>query len=91
MEMNVGDDRNFRNALADLLKGNGGVVIGHREPHDFAAGGDHFFNLRYGRADIGGVGLGHRLNDNRRAAADLDVSNLYCFRLTHNQAARSFG
>src|SRR6266446_4845849 len=89
MEVNVGDDWNFGHALANFFERNRRVVVGYSEPHDLATGGDHLFDLRDRRCHVSRVSLGHRLDDAGRAAADLDVLDLYCFRLSHYVLVKS--
>ena len=72
------------NALANLFERDRGVVVRHGQPDDLAAGADHLFDLSHGCAYVRRVGLGHRLDDTGRAAADLNVLNLDCFGLSHN-------
>ena len=83
MEMNVGDERHIGHALANLFQRDRRIVVGHGQADDLAAGADHLLDLRDGRVDVGRVGLGHRLNDDRRAAADLHMFNLNCSGLSH--------
>ena len=84
MEMNIGNQGYLGHALANLFQRYCCVVVGHSQAHDFATGADHLFDLRYGGADVGRVRLGHRLDRNRRAAANLHVLNLNCSGLSHN-------
>ena len=76
MKVNVGDDWNFRNTLADLFERNGRIVVWHGQSYNLAAGADHLFDLLDGSVNIRGVGLRHGLNDHGRAAADLHVLDL---------------
>ena len=68
-------------AFADLVHRRRRVVIRHGDTNDLAAGLDHLIDLPDSAVDIGRVGLGHRLNDDRRTAADRNVPNHYlsCF------------
>src|SRR5262249_32797008 len=81
--VNIGDERDFRYALADLFQRNGGIVVRHRQTHDLTTGAHHFFDLRDRSTDVGGVRLRHRLNRDGRTTADLNVFNLNWTRLTH--------
>ena len=45
----------------------------------FPAGLDHFVDLSNGFFDVFSVGLGHRLHDDRRVTANLDIPNPYRF------------
>ena len=56
--------------LADLRHGGGGLVAVDGDAHDLRAGAGERRDLRHRRVDVGGVGVGHRLDDDRRAAAD---------------------
>ena len=47
----------------------------NRDPYDLAAEPGEFSDLGEGRRGVAGVGVGHRLNRNRGAAADRDVSD----------------
>ena len=56
-----------------MRHGGGGLVAIDGDPHQFRTGAGQCRDLRDGALDIGGVGVGHRLHDDRRAAADLDA------------------
>ena len=58
--------------VADMGHRGGGLVAVDRDPHHFGAGPPKRRDLAGGRLDVGGVGIGHRLDDDRRAAADHD-------------------
>ena len=77
--MEVADQRRGDAALAqvvaDMRHGGGGLVAIHGDAHQFRAGARQRRNLRDGALDIGGVGVGHRLHDDRRAAADGDIAD----------------
>ena len=53
----------------------------HRHPHELGSGLGQLDALLRRRARVGGVGHRHRLDDDRRAAADLDVTDLHAHRL----------
>src|SRR4051812_11900442 len=59
------------------------MVAAGCEAHDLATGSNHLLNLLDGLIDVRGVRLRHRLNDDRRAAADLHVLDLNWFRFAH--------
>ena len=61
--------------LADMRYGLGRLVAIDRDAHDLGAGTGEGCDLRCGRVDIGGVGVGHRLHDDGRAAADGDAAD----------------
>ncbi len=56
--------------LADMRDGGGGLVAIDRDAHDLGAGAGERRDLRDRRIDIGRVRVGHRLDDDRSAAAD---------------------
>ena len=74
VKMNVGDDRHF-GPFADLVHRGRRIVIGHGDADDLTPRLDHLLDLSDRAVDIGRVGLCHRLHDDRRTAADLDVAN----------------
>ncbi len=47
----------------------------HGDADEFRSGLGEFEALLRGGGDVGGVGVGHRLDDHRRAAADLDLAD----------------
>ena len=59
--------------LADGRDGAGGLVVVDGDPHDLGAGARQLDHLRGRGGDVGGVGVGHRLDDDGRAAADDDL------------------
>ena len=59
-------------ALADLRHGGGRLVAVDGDAHELRAGPRELGDLRHGGVDVGGVGVGHRLDDDRGAAADRD-------------------
>ena len=62
-------------AVADMRHGGGRLVAIDGDAHDLRAGAGKRRDLRDGAGDIGGVGVGHRLHDHRRAAADLHAAD----------------
>ena len=77
--MEVADQRRgdaaLAQAVADMRNGGGGLLAVDRDAHHFGAGARKRRDLGHGAVDIGGVGVGHRLHDDRRAAADGDVAD----------------
>ncbi len=61
--------------LADVRHGRRGLVAVDGDAHDLRAGAGQRRDLRDRRVDIGRVGVGHRLDDDRRAAADDDAAD----------------
>ena len=59
-------------AVADVGHGRGGLLAIDREAHQFRACPRQRRDLARGRLDVGGVGVGHRLDDDRRAPANGD-------------------
>ena len=56
--------------VADMRHGSGGLVAVDSQAHQFGARPRQRRDLARGRLDVGGVGVGHRLDDDRRARAD---------------------
>ena len=77
--MEIADQRRGDAALAqlvaDMRHGGRGLVAIHRDADHFGAGARQRCDLLDGALDVGGVGVGHRLHDDRRAAADGDVAD----------------
>ena len=61
--------------------GLGRLVAVDGDANEFGAGAGEFGDLRHGRIDIGRVGVGHRLHDDGRIAADRDIANPHRDRL----------
>jgi len=76
MKMNVRDERHVR-AFAYVFESVRSGIVRHRDTHDLASRGDHLIDLLQRAIDVGRVRLGHRLDDHRRTAADLNITNLY--------------
>ena len=55
-----------------MRHGGGGLVAIDGDADELGAGLGQRRDLADRRLDVGRVGVGHRLNDDRRAAADLD-------------------
>ena len=68
-------DAALAQAVADMRNGGGGLVAVHRDADHFRAGARQRCDLGDGAVDIGGVGVGHRLHDDRRTAADGDIAD----------------
>ena len=68
-------DAALAQAVADMRNGGGGFLAVHRDADHFGAGARQRCDLGDGAFDIGGVGVGHRLHDDRRAAADGDIAD----------------
>ena len=82
--MEVADDGDVaagvKQALLDFGDGRGGFGHVHRDADKFGAGLGKFEALLRGGGDVGRVGVGHGLHDDWRAAAYLDVADLYADR-----------
>ena len=74
VEVDVRDDRDRRDR-EDLLERDDVFVARHGAADDLAAGLVHAVDLIDRRLLVGGLGLGHRLHHDRRAAADRDVAD----------------
>ena len=66
-----------------MISGNSRGGFGHvdRDADEFGAGLREFEALLRGRGDVGRVRVGHGLDDDGRAAADLDLADLYADRV----------
>ena len=62
-------DAHLRQPVADMGHGGGGFVAVDGDAHQFGARPGERGDLARGSLDIGGVGIGHRLDDDRRAGA----------------------
>src|SRR6476620_8893623 len=62
-------------AVADMRNGGRGFLAIDRDAHHFRTGARQRSDLRDRAFDIGGVGIGHRLHDDRRTAADGDIAD----------------
>ncbi len=76
----VADDRHvdahLEQLVLDVRHGRGGLVAVDRDAHDLGARTRQRRHLPHGAFDIGGVGVGHRLHHDRRAAADGHIADL---------------
>src|SRR5579863_3408955 len=81
VEMEVPDQRHIAadrvQTMADVRHGGSGFVRVHGDAHQLRAGGCQLRALIGGGGHVGRVGVGHRLHDDRRDAADRDVPNLH--------------
>ena len=68
-------DAALAQAVANVRNGGGGLVTVHRDADHLRAGARQGCDLGDGAVDIGGVGVGHRLHDDRRTAADGDIAD----------------
>ena len=64
-------------ALADARHGGRGLVAVDGDADDLGAGPGERRDLRHRRVDVGRVGVGHRLDDDRGAAADHDGADAH--------------
>ena len=63
-------DAHRHEPVADMRNGGGGFVAIDRDAHHLRARAGERGDLKRRRFDVGGVGVGHGLDDDRRAAAD---------------------
>ncbi len=63
-------DAALRQAVADVRHGLGRLVAIDGDADELGAGAGEGRDLRHRPVDVGGVGVGHRLHDDGRAAAD---------------------
>ncbi len=75
VEVDVGDHGD-RRAHDDLLQRLDVLVARHRDAHDVRARLGDLLDLVHRRLEIRGLGLRHRLHDDRRAAADRDGADV---------------
>ena len=79
--MEVADERRaaagVEHALLDLRHVRGGLGQVHRHSDHFRSGLGELDALERRRARVGSIGHRHRLNDDGRAAADLDAADLH--------------
>ena len=83
-------DAALAQAIADVRKGGGRLLAIDGDAHHFRSGARQRRDLRDRAFDIGGVGVGHRLHDDRRTAADLDVTDLHAHGLVELQQLHGF-
>ncbi|MCY1289089.1 hypothetical protein D9M70_381660 [compost metagenome] len=76
----VADERHVQTEalepLADLRHGGGTLVAVDGDAHQFRAGLVKGGNLRHRSVDISCIGVGHRLDDHRRATAHYDPADI---------------
>ena len=79
VEVEITDQRNrdpaLGEAVADVRYRCGGLLGVDRDAHDLGAGTCERTHLRDGGIDVRGVGVGHRLHDDRRIATDLHAAD----------------
>ena len=68
-------DAALAQAVADMRNGGGRLLAIDGDAHHFRSGARQRRDLRDRAVDIGGVGVGHRLHDDRRTAADGDIAD----------------
>ena len=80
----IADQRRFaagvEHALFDFGHSGSGFRHVYGDAHHLGTGGAQIDALARGAFDVGGVGVGHRLDDDGRASAHLDAANLYAER-----------
>ena len=69
-------DAHLAEAILDVRHGGRRLVAVDRDAHQFGAGARQRRHLARGRLDVGRVGIGHRLHDDRRRAADRDAADV---------------
>jgi len=79
IEVKIPDQRHVYAYCVELVANcrycRGGLGIIYGNAHDFRAGTRQFRNLAHGGCDIRRIGIGHRLDHDRRAASDRDVGH----------------
>ena len=76
------DDAALGEAIADVRHGLCRLVAVDGDANKLGAGAGQRRDLGDGRVDVGGVGIGHRLHDDRCAAADLYARDAHELRPT---------
>lgn len=94
LEVNIGDERDGRMGH-DVGQGSRRLAIGDRDADDFAARVRKLADLGQGGDGVTGVSGGHRLDDDRVVATDLDVAHVKDARLApggnQGHSGHSFG
>ena len=67
----------LRKPVPDVRHCGSRLVAVDRDAHELRAGRGQRSHLARGALDIGGVGIGHRLHDDRRAAANDDAADIH--------------
>ena len=75
VEVDVGDHRD-RRALDDRAQRLDVLLARHGAANDVRARLGHSIDLRHRRLEVGGLRLGHRLNDDRGSAADRNTADV---------------
>ena len=65
-------------SFADLGNGSRSFLVVHGNSDDLTAGIGEQFHLSHGCWNIGGIGVGHRLNNNMIAPTDHHSANAHC-------------
>ncbi len=80
VEVEIADERDHTahrvEPFPDGRHGGGGVRRIDGDPDELGTGRGELAGLADGGGDVGGVGVGHRLDDDRRAAADPDAADI---------------
>ena len=66
----------FADAVDDVGDGLGGVVVVDGDADELRAGAGECGDLLDGALDVGGVGVGHRLDDDRGGGADANLADV---------------
>src|SRR5580765_3564778 len=74
--MEVADDRNV-DLFDDARYGRRRGFVVHRHPHELAAGLVQGTDLGHRGGHVGGVGIGHRLDDDRVSTAHLHATHVH--------------
>jgi hypothetical protein len=70
-------DAHLAQAVFDMRNCGGGLVAIDRDADDLRPGTGQRRDLARGALDVGSVGIGHRLYDDRRAAADAHPADIH--------------
>jgi hypothetical protein len=76
VEVDIGDDRD-RRLFDDRLQGDGVLLAGHGYPDQVGSSLRAAVDLRQRLLEVRRLGLGHRLDGDRRAPAHQDTANAY--------------
>ena len=68
-------DAKFAQPVANVRHGFSGFIAIDGDAHKFRAGAGEVSDLADGACNIGGIGVGHRLHNHRRAATDFDAAD----------------
>ena len=70
-------DAHLSQAIFDVRDRGGSLIAVDRDADDLRAGAGQRSHLARGALDIGSVGIGHRLDDDRRAATDAHAADIH--------------